>query len=184
MENQELYYAMIAIITIVIFAIGFNCYWIYKIYHQKASSGQCKNDPEKNNRVQDASKLNILNDELVKENPEVEDHSSSSKEVETVSPIDSKSNTKLEDLEANIENLERITRNMKLEQLVNKMEQQETVKSEVTSHTEDNHKKSDTSATSEPVFKSIPTNVNTGDKIIPTIWKESELMKVHIVKQN
>ena len=42
------------------------------------------------------------------------------------------------------------------------------------------NKNSKTTETSTPIdYKSIPTNVNTGGDIVVTVWKESEVAKMH-----
>ena len=94
------------------------------------------------------------------------------------SSVKSKARTNTEDIESEVENLERLVRKMEVEMLVQKMKEKDTSGSEPSLPLNETHKNSQSTEVSKPTeYKSIPTNVNTGGNIIATVWKESEVAK-------
>ena len=207
MQNQEFYssgyfFGFITAIIVTVIAIGVNCYCLYKIFLEKVAKCRCNDDTEKNlpGPNEEVSGLENLNDDSVKQSSQVgnqstcentsiiEDAPNVSKTKATNSNSQtistSESNTKPGENVSNVEKMERLVRKMEIENLVLKMEQQQTPGSELTSHMEDNHKNSKPLETSKPIeYKSIPTNINVDADILPTIWKEGELMRVHVQKK-
>ena len=188
MENQEIHlYGLIAVIILAVIAIGLNCFCIYTIFRKRGTKCECDNDPEKNIQSidEEVSGLEKSNDGILKEGSEVDEGSSSknasnTKDVAKVAKTESLNST-TQSISTNAEeNLERLVRKMEVEMLAQKMEQQQSSGSESTLHLTDIHKKAESSETPKPLeFKSIPTNVNMGSDIIPTVWKESEKPKIH-----
>ena len=169
MENQEIHlYGLIAVIILAVIAIGLNCFCIYTIFRKRGTKCECDNDPEKNIQSidEEVSGLEKSNDGILKEGSEV-DKGSSCKNATNTKDVAKVAKTESFSLE-------------KLEMLAEKMEQQQSSGSESTLHLTDIHKKAESSETPKPLeFKSIPTNVNMGSDIIPTVWKESEKPKIH-----
>ena len=199
-DSSSYIYGLVAIIIVVLIAIGVNCYLIYKSFIRKSSGCKCKSDAEKNipipeevpssfKKLDDSTKESYQKDEQSTSDISSRPHdvtqltkTKTSKSTSKSIPIP-QSRTKAEVTESNVDNLERLVRKMEIETLIEKMEQQQSSESQLTAHKKDNHKNSESAQISKPIeFKPIPTNVNKGSDIIPTIWKESELPMVYIKK--